>query len=613
MPTYIELKSSKYFDKIVKLASQLLGVSFQMSGGLKCSAFCPFHKDAKDSFRVYVSQKDEVRFRCFGACNKEWDIYDIIQKKFGCSFREAQHQLALYLNEDIQIAAPALPPPAEADLKPQEECIEDEPSVRFNEPVELEPHIYEALQTAASFYHQFLVDKVEGEIHKYLYLRGLDDRLIERYQIGFAPPFQDAGYTGKALLNAFLDRFKDDYHLFSAFYRAGLFRVLTDETVKGYRYYSRFADFSKGIYGNYGDYFAGRITFPVCDIRGRVCGFVGRKPDNRGIKWMKQQTNDTQLNPKSWLYGIGKAIRQIVRYRTVILVEGIFDYFAFLRIHQDQDKPLVVATLGARLTEEALDLFKSLNVKNFIVAYDWDDAGKKAIRSIAGQIGGGCNISYLGGMPEGKDPADHLANAVNAIDGFSLAHLLAGAEKAQALTDKQVHIDIITTGKRQERGVVFSPIKTASISVPTPAVVTPKEYVYSAEELLGILSYDHANKTLLEGKLDALMGILESRPQQTGAERTFRLPINFIEEKRYAALGPALILWLKIAIEQQQRKRRLKVTDSTLAQELKTSRATISKYKGWLKEAGYLNIVSEGKVQKLSVEYFVKTKNLTTQ
>ena len=106
---------------------------------------------------------------------------------------------------------------------------------------------------------------------------------------------------------------------------------------------------------------------------------------------------------------------------------------------------------------------------------------------------------------------------------------------------------------------------------------------------------------------------MESRPQQKDSERVFRLPSNFIEEKRYTALGPAIILWLKIAIEQQQRKRRLKATDSTLAQELKTSRATISKYKGWLKEAGYLNVVSEGKVQKVSVRYFVKTKDLTTQ
>ena len=612
MPTYIELKSSKYFDKIVSLAGQLLGVSFQVSGGFKCSAFCPFHKDTKDSFRVYVSQKDEVRFRCFGACNTEWDIYDIIQKKFGCSFREAQHQLALYLKEDIQIAAgdsSAIDtPPGEA-----ESGIDDEPPISFNEPVELGPEIFDALATAADFYHQFLADQVQGRAVDYLYRRGLDDKLIARYRIGYAPPYKDPDHTGTALLDAYLPRFQENYHHFSAFFRAGLFRVLTDETVKGYGYYRQFANFSKGIHGNYGDYFAGRITFPVFDIRGRVCGFVGRKPDNRGIKWMKQQTSDTHLNPKSWLYGIDKAIRQIARYRTVILVEGIFDYFAFLRIHQDQDKPLVVSTLGARLTEDALALFKSLNVKNFIVAYDWDDAGKKAIWSIAGQIGEGCHISYLGGMPEGKDPADHLANAVNAIDGFSLAHLLAGAEKAQALTDKPVHIDIITTGKRQERSVVFSPITTASVSVPTPAVVMPREYVYSADELLGMLTYDHTNKTLLEGKLDALTGILESRPQQKDSERVFRLPSNFIEEKRYTALGPAIILWLKIAIEQQQRKRRLKATDSTLAQELKTSRATISKYKGWLKEAGYLNVVPEGKVQKLSVRYFVKTRNYTTQ
>ncbi len=611
MVTYKELKSSKYLDKTIDFAGKLLSVDFRKSGDNKYSSFCPFHKDTKDSFRVYVSDKDEVRFHCFGACsadgNADWDIFDLIQKKFGCSFREAQHQFALYLKEDIQILGGS-PPPAPESEKVTEGAVEDEPSISFNEPVELDPEIYDALQTAASFYHQFIADKVDSEIHQYLYRRGLDDRLIQKYQIGYAPPYQDTNYVGKALLMAFLERFKEKYLFFSAFYRAGLFRVLTDATVKAYGYYLQFADFSKdmGIYGNYGDYFAGKITFPVRDIRGRVCGIMGRKPDNKGIKWIKQKTEDTKLNPKSWLYGIDKAIRYIVRYRTVILVEGIFDYFAILRIHQDQDKPIVVATLGARLTEESLNLFKSVRVKNFVVAYDWDDAGKRAIQSITRQIGEGCSITYLGGMQDGKDPAEHLKDSVNAIDGFSLAHLLAGAEKAQALTVEPVHIEFITCGKPQERSVRFSPLSNASESLPSLPPEKPEWYFYSANQLLPMLAYDHGNKTLLEAKIAALVDVLESRTQHSDEERIFKIDANFIEEKRYIALGPALILWLKIVIEQRLRERRLMITDSILAQELKTSRRTITKYKTWLKEAGYLKIVTGGKVQKLSVKYFVK-------
>ena len=63
----------------------------------------------------------------------------------------------------------------------------------------------------------------------------------------------------------------------------------------------------------------------------------------------KQQTRELVLTTKSWLYGIDKARRYIRKYRTIILVEGIFDYFAFCNLLQDQDKPVVNAISGFSL------------------------------------------------------------------------------------------------------------------------------------------------------------------------------------------------------------------------------------------------------------------------
>lgn len=605
METYDTLRSVKYIEQIIAFAEEILGLIFKKSGSDKYSSYCPFHKDSTDSFRVYVNQKGIVRFHCFGACVAEWDIYDIIQKRYGCGFREAQRRLAQYLHQDIEIIRGNSSPAPEKLHSVTEEPTDNESSVDFAVPVELEPQVLDALERASSFYNQFLADSVDGKPLNYLLSRGVTDSLIQKYRIGYAPAYGDPKHEGKALLNEYLPRFKDDHLVFNAFNRAGLFRLLADETTKAYPHYSQFIDHSMGIFGLYGDYFAGRITFPVHDIKGRVCGIVGRKMDNRGVRWVKQQTTDTALNPKSWLYGMDKAYKNIIKYRTVVLVEGIFDYFAFLRLHQDQDRPIVVSTLGARLTDEALNLFKILKVKNFIVAYDWDEAGKKAINSIAWQIGDGCSVSYLRGMPDGQDPADFLKNSVNAIDGFSLSHLLAGAEKAQALTKKTVHIDFITTGSREERSVQFSPVLTSSKPTPPSPAEKPQYYFYDANILLPMLSYDHGNKSLLEVKLDALVAILESRPQQKNAERTFRLRSNFIDEQRYVPLGSALILWLKIAIEQEYRKRWLKITDGTLAVELRTTRATIQKYKSFLRETGYLNIDAGEKIQKLSVKHFV--------
>lgn len=605
METYDTLRSIKYIEQIIAFAEEILGLIFKKSGTDKYSSYCPFHKDSTDSFRVYVNQKGIVRFHCFGACATEWDIYDIIQKRYGCGFREAQRRLAQYLQQDIEIFHGNSSPAPEKLHSVTEEQTDDEPSVDFAVPVELEPQVLDALERASSFYNQFLADSVDGKPLNYLLSRGVTDSLIQKYRIGYAPAYGDPKHEGKSLLNEYLPRFKDDHLVFNAFNRAGLFRLLADETTKSYPYYSQFIDHSMGIFGLYGDYFAGRITLPVHDIKGRVCGIVGRNLNKKGIRWVKQQTADTALNPKSWLYGIDKAYQNIIKYRTVILVEGIFDYFAVLRIHQNQDRPIVVSTLGARLTDEALNLFKILKVKNFVVAYDWDEAGKKAISSIAGQIGDGCSVSYLGGMPDGQDPADFLKKSVNAIDGFSLSHLLAGAEKAQALTKKTVHIDFITTGSREERSVQFSPVLAGSEAIKLPSEEKPRDCLYDANILLPMLAYDHGNKKLLEAKMGALIAVLESRPQHKDAERTFTLPTAFVEEQRYLRLGSALILWLKIAIEQQYRKRRLKMTDRMLAEELRTTRATIQKYKSFLRDAGYLVIDTGGKVQKLSVKYFV--------
>jgi DNA primase len=63
-----------------------------------------------------------------------------------------------------------------------------------------------------------------------------------------------------------------------------------------------------------------------------------------------------------------------------------------------------------------------LGVENFILAFDWDDAGKSAIKRISGKIG--CDVFYLGGIQADQDPADKLKDTVNRINGFSLRHLL---------------------------------------------------------------------------------------------------------------------------------------------------------------------------------------------
>jgi len=78
----------------------------------------------------------------------------------------------------------------------------------------------------------------------------------------------------------------------------------------------------------------------------------------------------------------------------------------------------------------------------------------------------------------------------------------------------------------------------------------------------------------------------------------------FPEEKKfYEELGTSLLRWLRLAIEQQHRSRKIKATDATIAGWLNTHRATVIKYKNILKDLGYLSIDTSKKLQALSVNY----------
>jgi len=597
MTTYKDLKSAKYIDATINFVEGLRGIDFKRTGNNRYSSYCPFHLDRKDSFRVYVDGNDEVKFHCFGECNMNWDIYDVIMVSNKCSFQQAQQTFADYLG--IEDFKPYL---GKSESIPDFDRLkEPDESIEFAEPEKLAPEVVGALRDASVFYNKMLINNKDrfNKVHKYLHRRGVDTDLIQKFNIGFAPTLKDEKHLGRALIRNYLDRFDADYKEFYPFNKGGLVRLLNDGS-----FYMQFMDFSKRsiFVSSYADYFAGRITFPICNMDGQVHGIIGRRPDSRknGVHWMKQTTEDTFITTKGWLYGIDKAHRYIRHYKTIILVEGIFDYFAFYKLLQDMDKPIIVSTLGSNLTDEAGGILKGLGVENFIVAYDWDNAGRKAIKQIATDVAG--RVYYLGGMTERQDPADKLKGVVNAISGFSLKHLMASAKKIQEKTDKPIFISHITAGKREEREVVFRP-DTIITELPGKAE-TAKEYFYDIEKFLPLLSCDHRNKSALDKTLYEITKLLEARPETPKSNRYFTIPANFLKSEAYDDLGPAIILWLRIVIEQQTKKRKIRETDGTLAGWLNTSRATISSYKRMLKDLGFLNIDTSKKLQTLSVRYF---------
>jgi DNA primase len=82
-------------------------------------------------------------------------------------------------------------------------------------------------------------------IWEYLARRGVEKDTIRTFNIGYAPPYSDEQYNGRALIDGFLPHVEKDADAFDAFSNGGLVRFLNDATVKGYGYYCRQIDFNR--------------------------------------------------------------------------------------------------------------------------------------------------------------------------------------------------------------------------------------------------------------------------------------------------------------------------------------------------------------------------------
>jgi hypothetical protein len=133
----------------------------------------------------------------------------------------------------------------------------------------------------------------------------------------------------------------------------------------------------------------------------------------------------------------------------------------------------------------------------------------------------------------------------------------------------------------------------------------PMEFYFDVDDFVPLLSYDHANKAELDSKVEKIIDLLKVRSVEPKIEKYFTIPAEFLIQEKYKDLGTALILWLRLVIEQQRRKGRIKESDSTIAKWLRTSRFTVIRYKHILNKLGYLNLDTTKRNQKISVRYFV--------
>ncbi|MGE7137306.1 DNA primase [Luteibacter sp. NPDC031894] len=311
--------------------------------GREWTACCPFHNERSPSF--YVSPQKQF-FHCFG-CGAHGSAIKFIMDYDRLEFPDAIEELA-------QSAGMKVPYEGTRDDKPREDRSD----------------LYSLLDDAASFYQRELGNSAEARA--YIDRRGLDDEIVKRFRIGWAP----AGFDGVMKALGTTDRRRQLLN------EAGM--VASNE--RGSRY----------------DRFRERVMFPILDRRGRVIAFGGRV--------LSSEQSPKYLNsPETPLFHKGRElfalwqVKQAHQHLTrIMVVEGYMDVIA---LHQ-AGLPIAVATLGTATTPEHAEvLFRA--APDVYFCFDGDRAGRqaawRALESILPRMRDGRQAHFLF-LPDGEDP-----------------------------------------------------------------------------------------------------------------------------------------------------------------------------------------------------------------
>lgn len=329
--------------------------------GSNLKARCPFHNEKSPSFFV---SPDRDSYYCFG-CGAKGDIFTFVEEFEGLDFKGALKLLADRAGVSL----------AEFISKGDKESDKE--------------RLYKAMSVASDFFEKNLSGN--SPIMKYLFSRGLTQKSIDDFNIGFAKLEWSSLYQYLKSLG-FSDKEIET---------AGL---------------AKKADSGK-IY----DRFRGRIMFPIKDSSGRIIAFSGRifEDDGKSAKYLNSPETPI-FSKSSVLYGIDQAKDSIRKNDFSILVEGQID---LVLSHQAGFKN-TVATSGTALADSVvskenavsnLGLVRRLS-NNIVLAYDADRAGLSAsgrAAKIALSFGMDVKVAKL---PEGVDPADIISK--NGVDAW---------------------------------------------------------------------------------------------------------------------------------------------------------------------------------------------------
>jgi DNA primase len=385
-------------------------VKLKKAGAQNYSGLCPFHGEKTPSFSVHATRQF---YHCFG-CGVSGDVFSFIQKIENITFPESVRMVAQKLGIPLPKASYSTPGEAkEARLRGQ---------------------ILDVHERAVAFFQECLRRPEGARAREYLTGRGLDQEMISRFRIGYAP---DSGFLLR-------DRLKEEFSE-EVLRESGLFswKEVVPSTVSS-RAESRDLGSAgapslsvRTLDGQGGDLdvpeagsrkpeaasmyskFRNRVMFPISSEAGKVIAFTGRTlaaDEKSGPKYLNSP--ETPIYSKSKvLFNLDLAKEWIKKFDYAILVEGQMDCISVYAAGFHN----VIASSGTAFTELQAKLLGRFS-KNAVVNFDPDTAGAKATeRTLGLLVEEEFTIKVLT-LEQGFDPDLHIRRKGREAYGEALKH-----------------------------------------------------------------------------------------------------------------------------------------------------------------------------------------------
>ena len=343
----------EYIEELTRRTDivELVGSYVQLKRkGRLYGGLCPFHSEKSPSFYVYP---DTQSFYCFG-CGAGGDAITFAKKINSIDYPEAVKMLA---------ARAGMPEPQEDDKTGR-----------------MRSRILSMNKEAARFFHACLNSTVEEarQARAYWRRRGLDDKTIVRFGLGYAPNdgfLRDKGYNQQELVASGLFKRSPSGRIYCLFWK--------------------------------------RVMTPIFDLRGNIIAFGGRVLDDSKPKYVNSP--ETLVYHKSdTVFALQIAKRSASR--RFVLCEGYMDVISMQQAGIDT----AVCACGTALTPDQVRLISEY-ADEVILSYDSDEAGQKAtLRSLELFRNSPVKVGVLQ-IPGAKDPDEYIKKY--------------GAERFKALLD----------------------------------------------------------------------------------------------------------------------------------------------------------------------------------